>query len=463
MEISPFVLGLPKVELHVHIEGTLEPELKFELAQRNGIKLPFDTPEQVRASYKFDDLTSFLDAYYDGMSVLQTAEDFYALAMAYFRKVAPQNLRYAEIFFDPQAHTSRGVPFNTVITGLRRAQIEAEQQLGITSALIMCFLRDFQPEYAMATLLESLPYRRWILGVGLDSDENGNPPSKFASVFARAKAEGYLLTMHCDVDIPGSMSLGPGHNPTESVVEMLEGTGYTTKIDMARVYKVRDHFKKIRPKYAEFESKTLVDTKIFDSQIPGGMLSNMESQLRAQGAADRTDEVMAMVPICRKDAGYPPLVTPSSQIVGTQAVFNVLMGEYKVMTGEFADMMLGYYGASPAPRNPEVIALAAEQAKKEPITVRPADLLAPEWDSLVEQASALPGYDGTEEDVLTFALFPGVAPTFFEHRNEGPKSVARTEAQMKAAAEGQANALSGPITYNVTVNGASHTVSVEPA
>ncbi|BEH01819.1 MAG: methylmalonyl-CoA carboxytransferase subunit 5S [Propionibacterium sp.] len=260
-----------------------------------------------------------------------------------------------------------------------------------------------------------------------------------------------------------SMSLGPGHNPTESVVEMLEGTGYTTKIDMARVYKVRDHFKKIRPKYAEFESKTLVDTKIFDSQIPGGMLSNMESQLRAQGAADRTDEVMAMVPICRKDAGYPPLVTPSSQIVGTQAVFNVLMGEYKVMTGEFADMMLGYYGASPAPRNPEVIALAAEQAKKEPITVRPADLLAPEWDSLVEQASALPGYDGTEEDVLTFALFPGVAPTFFEHRKEGPKSVARTEAQMKAAAEGQANALSGPITYNVTVNGASHTVSVEPA
>ena len=205
MEISPFVLGLPKVELHVHIEGTFEPELKFELAQRNGIKLPFDTPEQVRASYKFDDLTSFLDAYYDGMSVLQTAEDFYALAMAYFRKVAPQNLRYAEIFFDPQAHTSRGVPFNTVITGLRRAQIEAEQQLGITSALIMCFLRDFQPEYAMATLLESLPYRRWILGVGLDSDENGNPPSKFASVFARAKAEGYLLTMHCDVDIPGSI------------------------------------------------------------------------------------------------------------------------------------------------------------------------------------------------------------------------------------------------------------------
>lgn len=205
MEISPFVLGLPKVELHLHIEGTLEPELKFELAKRNGIKLPFDTPEQVRASYGFDDLPSFLDAYYDGMNVLLTSDDFYDLAMAYFRKVAPQNLRYVEIFFDPQAHTSRGVSLDTVISGLRRAQVEAEQQFGISSALIMCFLRDFQAEYAMATLLESLPYKPWILGVGLDSDENGNPPSKFAAVFARARAEGYLLTMHCDVDIPGSI------------------------------------------------------------------------------------------------------------------------------------------------------------------------------------------------------------------------------------------------------------------
>lgn len=205
MEISPFVMGLPKVELHLHIEGTLEPELKFELAQRNGITLPFDTPEQVRESYDFDDLTSFLHTYYDGMNVLRTSEGFYDLAMAYFAKVATQNLRYVEIFFDPQAHTSRGISFDTVISGLRRAQIEAEQKFGITSALIMCFLRDLQPEYAMATLLESLPYKHWILGVGLDSDENGNPPSKFAAVFARAKAEGYLLTMHCDIDIPGSI------------------------------------------------------------------------------------------------------------------------------------------------------------------------------------------------------------------------------------------------------------------
>ena len=260
-----------------------------------------------------------------------------------------------------------------------------------------------------------------------------------------------------------TMSLGPGHNPTESVIEMLEGTGYTTDVDMPRLLAIRDHFKKIRPKYAEFESKTLVDTKIFSSQIPGGMLSNMESQLRAQGAEDRIDEVMRMVPVCRKDAGYPPLVTPSSQIVGTQAVFNVLMGDYKVMTGEFADMMLGYYGASPAERNPEVIEQAAAQAKKDPITQRPADLLAPEWDSLVSQASELKGFDGSEEDVLTYAMFPGVAPGFFETRGQGPKSVAKTEAQLKAAAEGKSTALSGPVTYNVSINGKTSTVAVEPA
>ena len=202
--ISPFVQGLPKVELHLHIEGTLEPELKFELAKRNGIELAHATAQDVRKSYDFDDLPSFLDAYYDGMNVLRTAQDFHDLAMAYFRRIAPENVRHVEMFFDPQAHTSRGVTFDTVISGLRRAQLEAEAKYGITSALIMCFLRDFQAEYAMATLLEALPYKHWILGVGLDSDENGNPPAKFAEVFARAKSEGFLLTMHCDVDIPGS-------------------------------------------------------------------------------------------------------------------------------------------------------------------------------------------------------------------------------------------------------------------
>ena len=260
-----------------------------------------------------------------------------------------------------------------------------------------------------------------------------------------------------------SLSLGPGHNPTESVVEMLEDTGYDTGVDMDAVIRVRDHFKKVRPKYAEFESKTLVDTEIFASQIPGGMLSNMESQLRAQGAKGRTAEVMAEVPLVRKDAGFPPLVTPSSQIVGTQAVFNVLMGRYKVLTGEFADMMLGYYGSSPAERSAEVVEIARAQAKKDPIDVRPADLLEPEWAKLQADAAKVEGFDGTEEDVLTYAMFPGVASTFFTTRHEGPKNVGKTEAQVKAEREGHASALTGPIKYNVTFDGRTHSVAVEPA
>ncbi len=195
-----FVLGLPKAELHLHIEGTLEPELKFALARRNGIALEHATAEEVRASYDFDSLASFLTVYYDSMKVLVTAEDFYDLAMAYLTKAASQQVRYVEIFFDPQAHTSRGVPFATVIGGLRRALVEARRDLGIHGELIMCFLRDFTAEHAMSTLMESLAYKDWILGVGLDSDERGNPPAKFAAVYARARQEGYLLTMHCDID-----------------------------------------------------------------------------------------------------------------------------------------------------------------------------------------------------------------------------------------------------------------------
>src|ERR1700758_3598373 len=156
-----------------------------------------------------------------------------------------------------------------------------------------------------------------------------------------------------------SLSLGPGHNPTESLVEMLEGTGYTTNLSKQRLLNLKHYFNKVRPRYTEFLSNiTGVETEIFDSQIPGGMISNMESQLKQQGAGDRIKEVLAEVPRVRKDAGYPPLVTPSRQIVGTQAVFNVLMGRYKVLTGEFADLMLGYYGECIGPRDPEVLALA---------------------------------------------------------------------------------------------------------
>lgn len=257
-----------------------------------------------------------------------------------------------------------------------------------------------------------------------------------------------------------SLSLGPGHNPTESLVEMLEGTGYTTDLDMDRLIKIRDHFKTIRPKYREFESKTLVDTNIFLSQIPGGMLSNMESQLQAQGAGDRIDEVMEEVPRVRAAAGYPPLVTPSSQIVGTQAVFNVLMGSYKVMTAEFADLMLGYYGECIGERDPELIKQAEQQTKKQQITVRPADLLEPEWDTLVSDAEKLEGFDGTDEDVLTNALFPNVAPGFFKTRPEGPKNVGVDPSKQKKR---ENEPVLEPIAYKVSVGGRTQTVHVEPA
>ncbi|WP_432558581.1 methylmalonyl-CoA carboxytransferase subunit 5S [Granulicoccus sp. GXG6511] len=264
-----------------------------------------------------------------------------------------------------------------------------------------------------------------------------------------------------------SMSMGPGHNPTESVIEMLEGTGYVTDVDEDRLIRIRDHFAKITPKYKQFMSAiTTVDTEIFKSQIPGGMISNMESQLKAQGAGDRIKEVMEEVPRVREDAGYPPLVTPSSQIVGTQAVFNVLMGRYKVLTGEFADLMLGFYGECMGERNAEVIEIARTQTKKEPISVRPADTLEPEWDALTAQGHAIEGNNGSEEDVLTNAMFPGVAPGFFKARPEGPKNVGRTQDQIDAeaaAASGASKALREPIRYKVTVGDRTSTVAVEPA
>ena len=199
-DLTTFIEGMPKAELHVHLEGTLEPELKFELAARNGLELPYRAVDELRAAYRFDDLPSFLAVYYEGMSVLATEQDFYDLAMAYFRKAHSQNVVYAEVFFDPQAHTSRGIAFESVVEGIRNAQHDAEQSLGLRTQLIMCFLRDQSQESALTTLEQSLPYKEGIVGVGLDSDEKDNPPRKFADVFARARGEGFRLTMHCDVD-----------------------------------------------------------------------------------------------------------------------------------------------------------------------------------------------------------------------------------------------------------------------
>jgi methylmalonyl-CoA carboxyltransferase 5S subunit len=267
-----------------------------------------------------------------------------------------------------------------------------------------------------------------------------------------------------------SLSLGPGHNPTESLVEMLEGTGYETNLDKDRILKIKDHFAEVRPRYAAFESNIIgVDTEIFDSQIPGGMISNMESQLKAQDAGDRLKEVYAEVPLVRKDAGFPPLVTPSSQIVGTQAVFNVLMGRYKVMTGEFADLMLGYYGETLGERAPEVIEKAKEHAKKESITTRPADLLTSEWEELRSRAIALDGCNGTDEDVLTYAMFPQVAPTFFTTRPQGPKNVSKSSERPATAVtpggtgNGNGKPVQAPVSYDITIGEKTHKVTVTPA
>jgi len=195
-----FIAGLPKAELHVHLEGTLEPEFLFECAERNGIELSYSSPADVVAAYDFHDLPSFLGIYYPAMDVLRTEQDFYDLTMAYFRKSAEQNVIYAEPFFDPQAHTSRGISFETVITGIHRAQVDAAEQLGLNSNLIMCFLRDMSAQSAAEHLELAKPYVDWLVGVGLDSDEKDNPPSKFADVFAAARELGLKLTMHCDVN-----------------------------------------------------------------------------------------------------------------------------------------------------------------------------------------------------------------------------------------------------------------------
>jgi methylmalonyl-CoA carboxyltransferase 5S subunit len=267
-----------------------------------------------------------------------------------------------------------------------------------------------------------------------------------------------------------SLSLGPGHNPTESLVEMLEDTGYETKLDKSRLTPIKDHFNKIRPRYREFLSNiTGVETEIFASQIPGGMLSNMESQLKQQGAGDRLKEVLLEVPNVRKDAGYPPLVTPTSQIVGTQAVFNTIMGRYKTLTGEFSDLMLGYYGETISQRDRHVMDLAAKQSGKTPISGRPADLLKPEWHELRSAALALEGCNGSDEDVLTYAMFPQVAPKFFTKRAEGPKNLGKdpqAQAAPAPAAGGNgkpAASLTEAQAYDVKLNGKTHRVTVTPA
>jgi len=196
------LLTLPKAELHIHIEGSLEPDMMFALAQRNGIILPYESVAALQAAYQFADLQSFLDFYYAGAQVLQTELDFYNLTWAYLQRCAAQGVYHTEIFFDPQTHTDRGIPFAVVHSGITQALKEAKTQLDVSSALILCFLRHLSAEAAMATLEQALPYGDSIIAVGLDSAELGHPPSKFQAVFDRARAEGFLTVAHAGEEGP---------------------------------------------------------------------------------------------------------------------------------------------------------------------------------------------------------------------------------------------------------------------
>jgi adenosine deaminase len=200
--LAALLREMPKAELHVHIEGSLEPELIFRLAERNGVELPYPDVDALRAAYAFTDLQSFLDVYYAGAGVLRREEDFFDMAWAYFERAAADNVVHAEVFFDPQTHTARGVPIGTVITGLEHACRRAHAEFGIGSRLILCFLRHLSEEEAFATLEQALPHRAHFVGVGLDSSERGHPPEKFARVFARCRELGLRAVAHAGEEGP---------------------------------------------------------------------------------------------------------------------------------------------------------------------------------------------------------------------------------------------------------------------
>lgn len=201
-DIEKFIAGIPKAELHLHIEGTFEPELMFEIAARNSIKLKYNSVDELRAAYNFNNLQEFLDIYYSGANVLIQVQDFYDLTWAYLQKIHAQHVLHTEIFFDPQTHTSRGIPFDTVITGIRRALEDGREKLGISYRLILSFLRHLSEADAFKTLEEALPYQSWITAIGLDSSEKGHPPTKFERVFTKARELGFLTVAHAGEEGP---------------------------------------------------------------------------------------------------------------------------------------------------------------------------------------------------------------------------------------------------------------------
>ena len=258
-----------------------------------------------------------------------------------------------------------------------------------------------------------------------------------------------------------SMAMGTSHSPTETVVEMLKGTDLDTGLDLNLLLEIAAYFRDVRKKYAKFESSFLgADTRILASQVPGGMLSNLENQLKEQGAADKIDDVLKEIQIVQKDCGYIPLVTPTSQIVGTQAVFNVLFGRYARLTQETRDLVTGKYGKTPAAVNQDLLKDALKQnSMEEAVTCRPADLIPMEWDKMVEEAKANGG-DGSEEDTLTYAMFPKVAPKFFKERANGPVKSESFVVAPAAAAPAKENKGGS---YTITVNSKSYNVTTGPA
>jgi adenine deaminase len=204
MTIQGFIHGIPKAELHIHIEGSLEPEMMFELAAKNKIGLPYHSVAEVRRAYEFTGLQSFLDIYYQGARVLLTEDDFYQVTRAYLQKAAEQNVRHAEIFFDPQTHTARGIKFETIVQGIHRALSDAGRQRGLSSKLIMCFLRDLSAAEGMKTLEQALPFKDRIAAVGLDSAELGHPPEKFKEVFDLARRYGFKTVAHAGEEGPAT-------------------------------------------------------------------------------------------------------------------------------------------------------------------------------------------------------------------------------------------------------------------
>jgi methylmalonyl-CoA carboxyltransferase 5S subunit len=267
-----------------------------------------------------------------------------------------------------------------------------------------------------------------------------------------------------------SLALGRGHNPTESLVAMLEGTGYESRLDVERLHRVKQHIAKVRPRYREFLNQPLgVEPEIFQHQIPAALMLNMEYQMKGQSTPHLLDEVAEEIQHVRRDAGYPALAIPASEILGTQAMLNVLQGKYSVITSEFADLMLGYYGTAPGEKQPEVVDKAANRQNKAAITCRPADLLEPSWERRRTEALAL-GSNGSDEDVLTYAMFPNAAARFFQTRTAASKDTPKpsqethgvTGPALSRAASGEAMPAESR-TYIVKVSGEEHNVTVTPA